>query len=352
MFDLKQQISDADVRAALKIIQTLLAHPHLSTTQLREKVGINNKRFHKILQVQLKKGIIERSKNGVKYEHNVAGWIMTFLAEAIAVQGGVEQYIRLLLENELKNKDTRTFSVDIPIPASLGSMYLLKQLRRFLAPIVHLSVLETNLSLDLKQKIYLKAFFGDELGKDINNRVEELQKSETTLFKMNTIQDIWVSLNGNFFTFFAKINPVVHQHIKELELFKEKSELDAARQLFKISESSVDLAAGMYISQKGEPSDLTLVREFTDRVSLKKVVDYAENYKSRKGAHIRINIYKEDCLSWTFVLPGGTEEPTIFVKPNGLFLSKSVNKGFSEKRIKNQLDRVWKTIIHIGRKNK
>jgi len=79
---------------------------------------------------------------------------------------------------------------------------------------------------------------------------------------------------------------------------------------------------------------------FSKKVSLKKILDYAKSYKSLRGAFIRITTYGEDCLSWTFVMPGGAEEPTIFIKPEALFLSRSIYKFFSKKRIMDQLQKV------------
>lgn len=337
---LKQSISDAEVRAASEIIQVLLAQPYLSTTQLRQRVGINNRRFHRVLQDLLAKGLVERSENGPRFEHNLTGWLRVFLMEAISVQRGIERYIFYLLETGLESKDAPMFSLDVPIPGSLASMYILKQMRRFLAPFIHLSILESNLPLGLGQRKYLEAFFGDRFGRDVSNRTENLQMLEEVNFKMQVVQDIWTSLNSVFFSYFAKNMPAVHQRIKELEISKEKKEIDRARQLFTYEKRKSVSSKEISDSKKDLPTDLTMERKFSESVSLKKIIDYAKNYKSRKGAYIRIKKYKGDCLSWTFVMPGGTEEPTIFIKPEGLFLSKSINKSFSEKRILDQVRRV------------
>jgi len=309
-------------------------------------LGQNNKRFHEILQELLGKGLVERSKSGSRLEHNLTGWLRVFLMEAINVQTGIKHYLGSLLRTRMESDDTHLSSLDVPIPASLVSMYILKQMRRFFAPFIYLSILEGNINLNSEQKKYIRTFFGDKTGKDVRNRTERLQRLEEVKFDMQAVQDLWASLNSSFFPYFVEYMPTIQKRIENLEKSKDQQTLDQARRLFDYKKESQVFRVAH--DEKLLPTDLMLMKKFSKRVSLKKIVDYAKSYKSIRGAYIRIIKYGEDCLSWTFVMPRGKEEPTIFIKPEGLFLSRTIYNFFSRKRITDQLQRVSEIITRLS----
>ena len=171
---------------------------------------------------------------------------------------------------------------------------------------------------------------------------------EEVNFDMQVVQDTWVSLNSIFFSYFVKYIPAVQQRIKNLEFSKQQQTLDQARQLFDYEKKIPGLSKEVIREKNLLPADLILKKKLRKKVSLKKIREYAKNYKSLRGAYIRIVKYGEDWLSWTFVMPREREEPTIFIKPEGLFLSRSIYSLFSRKRILDQLRKVSEIITRLS----
>lgn len=335
-------VNKANVNAAMKITQSLLAHPHLSTTNLRKMTGVNNNRFHALIKDMIEKGVIERKKEGSKYIHNISGWMKTFLAESLVVHNGVETYFENLLDTKLE-KDGPNFTLQVPVPMPLAAFYLLKQLRRYLAPIIYLSILEMDTRITHEQIEYFKSYFGDENSRDSLKRVEILF-SKAPMINMLPLQDIWTFLNGNYFTYFTRINPNIKLQIEKYEILKTKLELEEARKLFDFSVEKRNLTINLDQYTLQEPNDLLLRKKIDKKISYMGIIEYTKNYRSRKGAYIDLTRYNKECLAWTFILPDGSKEPTIFIKNEGLFISNEETYYYAEKRIKKQVNQVYKIV--------